>query len=93
MKSGQGWDLVARNAEAAKRILSYFADIECVGIDFDMGGLCTGYDIMKWAWENHYLPAKVEIVSLNPVGRKAIENFLIHDAGYVLINNTYCRRN
>jgi len=93
-RSTHGWDLIARNAEVAKLLLKTFTGgcVECVGIDFDMGGQCSGYDIMKWAWDNGYLPDRVEVVSLNPVGMKAIKDFLIYDAGYTLKCNIYHKK-
>ena len=41
----------------------------------------TGYDVIKWAIENNCIPARVQIVSQNPVGRENIAKALT-SAGY-----------
>jgi len=75
-------DIIARTAEAGKTILENSSGyIDCLGIDFDLGGAISGYDIVKWALARGYLPDRVEVVSLNPPGRKAIINVLL-DNGY-----------
>jgi len=75
-------DITARTAEAGKAILEKLSgSIDCLGIDFDLGGEISGYDIARWALERGYLPRKVQIVSMNPPGRKAIQAALL-DAGY-----------
>lgn len=77
------YDLIARTAEAGQGVLLHLAGyISELYIDHDLGSLSiTGYNIVQEALENKYLPDKVIIVSLNPVGRKAIANLLL-DNGF-----------
>jgi len=83
-----GADIIARTAKAGKLVLANLStDIDVLGIDHDLGGNVTGYDIVKWALANGYLPNKVQVVSSNPVGRKAIANVLL-DNGYQSKDNT-----
>lgn len=75
-------DIVARNAKAGKAVLEELSGcIDCLGIDHDLGGEISGYDIIQWALARGYLPDRVEVVSMNPPGRKAIINVLL-DNGY-----------
>jgi len=71
-------DIIARTAQAGMMILENLPGcIDCLGIDFDLGGAISGYDLVQWALVRGYLPDRVEVVSLNPPGRKAIINFLL----------------
>jgi len=82
MKNNIHADIIARTAVAGKAILEELSGcINCLGIDHDLGGEISGCDIVKWAIARGYLPREVEIVTMNPVGRKAIQNVLL-DAGY-----------
>jgi len=77
-----GADITARSAVAGKAVLAELSGIiNCLGIDYDLGGPISGSDIIKWAANRGFLPKKVQIVSMNPPGRKAIQNALL-DAGY-----------
>ena len=83
-----GADIIARTAKAGKLVLANLStSIDVLGIDHDLGENVSGYDIVKWAEANGYLPNKVQVISSNPVGRKAIANVLL-DAGYRTIDNT-----
>jgi len=80
-------DAIARNADAGMQLLEAFVWDGLV-IDHDLGEKLTGYDIVKWAAQNSYLPNKVQIISANPVGKKNIENVL-EDNGYILKKQTW----
>lgn len=83
-----GSDITARTGRAGKLILEHLSGyIDVLGIDHDLGGEISGYDIVKWALANGFLPSKVQVVSMNPVGRKAIINVLL-DNGYQSKDNT-----
>jgi len=82
-----GGDIIVRNPAAARAVLNqmnfrgvnYLITELC--IDFDLGFPETGDEIVRWAIENRCLPPRVQVVSMSPPGRKAIENIL-KDAGY-----------
>lgn len=81
-------DIIARTAAAGKAILEELSvNIDCLGIDFDLGGAISGYDIVKWALARGLLPDRVEVVSMNPPGRKAIISVLL-DNGYKQRSNS-----
>ena len=83
-----GTDITARTARAGKLVLEQLSGyIDELGIDHDLGGEISGYDIVRWALANGYLPKRVQVVSMNPVGRKAIVNVLL-DNGYQSKDNT-----
>ena len=78
-----GWaDIVARNAVAGNLILTRLAEhITELHIDYDLGShSITGLDVLKYALANSLLPNIIWIVSLNPVGQKAMANFLIDNS-------------
>ena len=78
VKEGCWADIVARNARAGKAILEELSGcISYLYIDHDLGGETSGYDVVRWALARGYLPNKVQVVSLNPPGRKAIKNILL----------------
>jgi len=84
-------DIIARTAEAGKKILEQLHnDISCLGIDHDLGELENGYNIITWALERNILPKQVQIVTMNPVGRKAMESLLIKQ-GYVHSEGTFVK--
>jgi len=86
-------DITARNARAGKAVLEQLSGcIDELGIDHDLGGEISGCDIVQWALANGYLPKRVQVISMNPVGRKAIVNVLL-DAGYQSKDNTNFERN
>lgn len=83
-----GSDITARTAKAGKLVLEHLSGyIDILGIDHDLGGKISGYDIIVWALANNYLPKRVQVVSFNPVGREAIVNVLL-DNGYQSKDNT-----
>lgn len=82
-----GCDVIARNAKAAYSIMDrtgYVFDGLC--IDHDLGEGDTGYDILQWAINRGVLPKKVQIVTMNPVGRQNMARALLA-AGYKLDSN------
>lgn len=77
-----GGDIIARNAQAGKIILAELYDqITTLCIDFDLGSEETGANVVEWALQNNCLPKDVQIISMNPPGRKILEGLLV-DAGY-----------
>ena len=77
-------ELEARTSAEGKTLLQKWAgQIDCLCLDHDLGEEQeTGYDIAKWALHQGLMPARVQIVSSNPVGRRNIGLALI-GAGYV----------
>lgn len=76
-------DVIARTPEAARALLGGVGyAFEGVCLDHDLGGQETGYDILMWALEGNTLPPKVQLVSINPVGRERMAAALVA-AGYV----------
>jgi len=83
-----GCELIAKTAEVGKKALqALYKDIECLCIDHDLGESATGYDIIYWAIGAGCLPKKIQIVSMNPVGKRAIARIL-SEAGYTSKDNT-----
>jgi len=81
-------DIIARTAKAGKLVLKQLSGhIDELGIDHDLTCLETGYNVVLWAIENDCLPDKVQVISMNPVGRKAIVSVLL-DNGYQSKDNT-----
>ena len=77
-----GGDIIARNASAGKAVLKALSNvITTTYIDFDLGSNETGADVVEWAIQNNCLPKEVQIISMNPPGRKILEGLLV-DAGY-----------
>jgi hypothetical protein len=71
--------VVARNYDEGIRQLQTNGPWDVLLLDHDLasfdetGKEKTGYDVMCWLEENtQYLPAKIECVSANPVGRARI---------------------
>ena len=73
-------EVIARTAEAAKKLLSLNC-WEVVCFDHDLGEKTNGYDILKWAIKEGCLPDKVQLVTSNPVGRERMTKVL-SDNGY-----------
>lgn len=62
-------DAVARTAAAGRKLLA-LGGWDCVCFDHDLGEEESGYDVLKWALDYGFLPAKVQLVTSNPVGRQ-----------------------
>lgn len=73
-------DVIARTPEAGRRLLA-LGEWECLCMDHDLGYEESGYDIIKWAAQNHLLPMRVQLVTNNPVGRENI-GALLRSCGY-----------
>lgn len=68
-------DAIARNSKAAKQLLTLDC-WECVCFDHDLGEGYSGYDVMKWMFENNIRPKNIQIVTSNPVGRENMNAIL-----------------
>ena len=84
-----GMDIIVRNFNAAKAVLE--AKIATVlFLDFDLGSndpLQNGEVLLKWGVDNDLIPKRVHIISMNPVGKKAME-YTLQDAGYKFDQST-----
>ena len=88
-------DIIARTDKAGKGVLKRLSNqITCLGIDFDLGRESkeNGLDILKWALANNCLPKKVQVVSLNPPGRKAMVTFLLDNGFKQIANGSWFER-
>jgi len=88
-------DIIVRNADAGLLVLGALqGNIEELYIDYDLGfnSSMNGLQILQNAIANEIeLPNIICIVSLNPIGRKAIENFLLNN-GYRQTGGKFKRR-
>lgn len=66
---------VARTYDDALRMLRRF-DYDVLYLDHDLGEPRTGYDLLKQLIVDGRVPARVECISWNPVGRERIERLL-----------------
>jgi hypothetical protein len=75
-------EAIARTPAAARKLLAA-GGWECVCFDHDLGEASSesGYDVLKWGLEQNFLPAKVQLVTSNPVGRENMTQALLQ-AGY-----------
>lgn len=73
-------EAIARTVEAGRKLLSV-GGWECVCFDHDLGGLESGYDLLKWGLDRGLVPSRVQLVTDNPVGRKNMRTAL-EVAGY-----------
>jgi hypothetical protein len=71
-------DAIARNAEAAKKLLTLNC-WECVCFDHDLGLSASGYDVMQWMFQNEIYPENIQLVTSNPVGRDNMAAILKHE--------------
>lgn len=79
-------EVTAKTPEAGKKMLA-LGGWECLCLDHDLGTEESGYDVAVWALEMGFMPAKVQLVTNNPVGRKNIADALM-SAGYSTKNGT-----
>lgn len=78
-----GCEVIARTPLAAVKLLDYMADLfECICLDFDMEDTETGLDVLRYAIAAKKLPPRVQLITQNPVGRKAMQDALA-DARYI----------
>lgn len=81
-RSLTGYDIIARNPEAALEIL-HNLPITGIGLDNDMGeAYMEGWEFLKIALQDNVLPDIVYLVTSNPVAFQKMKDIL-EDAGYV----------
>jgi len=82
------------NVQVASNYVEAIIALNCLGFDgynvyvdfdHDLGGEETGYDIAKYIVKYHIDISGFRVHSMNPVGKKNIEQLLTH-YGYKLIN-------
>ncbi len=77
-------DIIVRTAHVAKIVLAgLHSELEGLYLDHDLGMDSSGLDVLKWAIQNDMLPNSVQLITMNPVGKKEME-FCLRDAGYAL---------
>ena len=79
-------EVICRSAKAAYIVLET-QRFDYYMFDHDLGSTkpgTSGYDVLKWALENKYIPAGsiVEFVTSNPVGRQNMANQIISHGGF-----------
>ena len=86
-----GADHIARTPREGQKALLAFP-VTHLYLDHDLGdpGTATGYDVLNWALERDCVPPRVMLITMNPVGRKNMENAL-ENAGYVKKNHWYIK--
>jgi len=67
-------DCTVRNYKTAIDVIRH-CSISLMYLDFDFGEDKSGLDILKDAFAN--LPKRIQLVTMNPVGRKQMEDFLL----------------
>lgn len=83
-------DVIARTAAAGKAMLDN-CKWKCVCFDHDLGETLTGYDVLVWGLQRDLIPAQVQLVTSNPVGRKNMAAAL-ENSGYTTIDGTNFRK-
>ena len=82
-------EVIARTPDAGRKAIS-IGGWECICFDHDLGpdSVKTGYDVMKWAFDNDHMNniPRVQLVTSNPVGRDNMANLLLYN-GYETKNN------
>jgi hypothetical protein len=82
-----GADIICRSIDGAKLVLQGFKHVKyTLGIDYDLGFEETGHDILKWAIKENILPDFVQLVTMNPVGRKEMA-WALMQVGYESYDN------
>lgn len=74
-------EAIARTPEAGRKLLA-LGGWKCLCLDHDLAAAESGYDILVWALELGLVPAMVQLVTSNPVGRSNMRAAL-ETAGYV----------
>jgi len=83
-KFGRDMCSVCATYDEAIRILSileyrvFFHGEIYISLDHDLGDDKSGYDVAKWIVENQFPLTGFKCHSMNPVGRKNIEQLLTH---------------
>ena len=71
-----GANIIARTVEAGFIILRRLK-IERLYLDHDLGERKTGLDVLRMAKNNCCLPPNIQLVTMNPVGRNNMADFLL----------------
>ena len=80
-------DVIARTPEAGKRMLA-LGGWDGLLLDHDLGLCESGAAVLDWAIEHELVPAKVMLVTSNPVGADNMARAL-RAAGFETVNNRY----
>ena len=83
-------DYVVRSKDAAIHFFHCFTDtmeFENVYLDFDLGD-GDGLEVLKYAFFMNTIMKNVYLITMNPVGRKQLADYLI-EQGYHKINETH----
>lgn len=81
-------DIICRTPDGAKLTLQGLALVKyTLGIDHDLSSKETGYDILRWAIDERLLPDNIQLVTMNPIGKKNMI-YLLFDNGYTSFDNT-----
>lgn len=84
-------EAIARTPAAGKKLLG-LGGWDCLCLDHDLAASESGYDILIWALELDLVPAKVQLVTSNPVGRSNMKAAL-EAAGYMTHDGINFQRN
>ena len=75
--------MIARDADTGLFLLRNLSGkLEGLMLDHDLGSGMSGYQVLLIALEEHILPDRVQLVTMNPVGRKSMEQTLAAN-GYI----------
>lgn len=77
-------DVIARTSDAGKKMLA-LGGWDGLLIDHDLGDCESGAAVLDWAIEHGFVPAKVILVTSNPVGAANMARAL-YSAGYDSLN-------
>jgi len=83
-------DYVVRSKEAAIYFFLCFEDVvkfENVYLDFDLGD-GTGLEVLKYAFSKNVIMKNIYLITMNPVGRKQLANYLI-EQGYHEVDESH----
>jgi len=82
MRTAPDGFLWCKTYESAIEMLDYFSscnyDIKVVDFDHDLGEEKSGYDVAKYIVEYQLPIGSFRVHSMNPVGRRNIEQLLTH---------------
>lgn len=78
-------DVIARTPEAGKKMLA-LGGWDGLLLDHDLGEGESGASILNWAISGDFVPPKVMLVTINPVGADNMARAL-YAAGYESANN------
>lgn len=82
-------DIIARDGQAGIKVLEAFKDeIEVLILDHDLGDSIDGTYICNYMLDHKIFPPRIQLVTMNPVGRANMETIL-KSAGYNRKGNFY----